>query len=618
MRKNLLALFAILHSFNATAQDEKIVVELEKTTVTAERFETLEKKTTKNIAIITKEEIKNSKAQNIVDLLKTVPSVFARNGYTNDGIIDLRGQGETAKSNVLVLVDGVSLNTINMAGPDLSTIDIGNIERIEVVPSGGVVYGDKAVGGVVNIITSKNSSSAKIETGSYGLLNYGLNLNENFGKTSFTGAFSKNTSEGYRKNSNTEKSNAKLGLGYKFDEKNQVTISYEYNKGDIKFPGGLTKSQLENDRKDSVSGMGESHTEKNSYGLVYNFDGQKFDFENRLNYAKKTDEFDWSGWGSDEITTETFINNTKFKFITGNNAIITGVDYNKGSSLVGVNKTEKIQTGVYALDTISLSKNLDVSLGLRKEHIKLNFYSGKEKTYDETLHSLGINYSYSNSGTIYISKEVNYRTPVTDEYYNSFANTYNENLKPQTSDNIEIGAREYFLNTYFKTSYFKNNTKNEIFYNPNTWANENIEGETERTGLELSAKTFINDFVITQSYSKLDAKIKDGSFAGKSIPWVPNNRYVLNVLYNIDALSLSGELIHTGEMFAISDWSNSKAKEEAYNVININAAYKINSISLYGGIKNLTDEKYNEAVIRGTKFYPSLDRNYYLGLSYEF
>ena len=69
--------------------------------------------------------------------------------------VDLRGFGAFATANTLVLINGRRLNDIDMAGVDLSTIPRDSIERIEITRgnSGAVLYGDNAVGGVINIVT---------------------------------------------------------------------------------------------------------------------------------------------------------------------------------------------------------------------------------------------------------------------------------------------------------------------------------------------------------------------------------------------------------------------------------------------------------------------------------
>ena len=88
----------------------------------------------------------------------------------------MRGFGAAGISNTLVLVNGRRLNDIDMAGVDFSAIPKNSIERIEITRgnSGAVLYGDGAVGGVINIVT-KNAvdlpPSARVQAG-FGSFNY--------------------------------------------------------------------------------------------------------------------------------------------------------------------------------------------------------------------------------------------------------------------------------------------------------------------------------------------------------------------------------------------------------------------------------------------------------------
>ena len=90
--------------------------------------------------------------------------------------VDMRGFGANGASNTLVLINGRRLNDIDMAGVDFSAIPKNSIERIEITRgnSGAVLYGDGAVGGVINIITKTGVGlppSARIQ-GTFGSYNY--------------------------------------------------------------------------------------------------------------------------------------------------------------------------------------------------------------------------------------------------------------------------------------------------------------------------------------------------------------------------------------------------------------------------------------------------------------
>jgi iron complex outermembrane receptor protein len=109
--------------------------------------------------VITSEDIARSPAQTIQEIVAQTPGVQLTSLYGGvNGVgtsVDLRGFGAFATANSLVLINGRRLNDIDLAGVDLSTIPRDSIERIEITRgnTGAVLYGDNAVGGVINIVT---------------------------------------------------------------------------------------------------------------------------------------------------------------------------------------------------------------------------------------------------------------------------------------------------------------------------------------------------------------------------------------------------------------------------------------------------------------------------------
>ena len=109
-------------------------------------------------SVITADDIAHSPAQSIQEIIAQTPGVQLTSlfgGVNGVGTtVDLRGFGAFATANSLVLINGRRLNDIDMAGVDFSTIPRDSIERIEITRgnSGAVLYGDNAVGGVINIV----------------------------------------------------------------------------------------------------------------------------------------------------------------------------------------------------------------------------------------------------------------------------------------------------------------------------------------------------------------------------------------------------------------------------------------------------------------------------------
>ena len=135
--------------------------------------------------VITADEIKQSGAANVSDILSKVdgfvyksfgPNGAAMGSMTNE--VNVRG----LKGGALVLMNG---NPIAWRGKyNLDQIPASSIERIEVVKgSGSVLYGSEAVGGVINIITKKKMpNEVHVGFGNYGQRSYGVSVgDERFG-----------------------------------------------------------------------------------------------------------------------------------------------------------------------------------------------------------------------------------------------------------------------------------------------------------------------------------------------------------------------------------------------------------------------------------------------------
>ncbi|NCU23063.1 ligand-gated channel protein [Acinetobacter haemolyticus] len=160
---------------NARSKGEnynKNVTKLDKIVVTASGFEQDIKKAAASISVLTQEEINKKAYRDVTDALKDVPGVVVTGGGSSSDI-SIRGMGSAY---TVIMVDGKKVNTRSVRpNSDNSGIEqgwlpnIGAIERIEVIrgPMSGL-YGSDAMGGVINIITKKNTTewtgSIKLDT----------------------------------------------------------------------------------------------------------------------------------------------------------------------------------------------------------------------------------------------------------------------------------------------------------------------------------------------------------------------------------------------------------------------------------------------------------------------
>jgi iron complex outermembrane receptor protein len=176
-------------------------------------------------SVITAEDIARMPSQNLPDILSQQAGIQTQNllGATNGSrsTIDLRGFGAFAASNVLILVNGRRYQDFDLQGFDFSSIPVNSIERIEITRgnSGTVLYGDGAVGGVVNIVTRTRPSAPL--TGRVEGTNGSFEYREGRGSVAgSTGPWSVSIygnaigSDGYRVNSDLQQYNVTGNLNY--------------------------------------------------------------------------------------------------------------------------------------------------------------------------------------------------------------------------------------------------------------------------------------------------------------------------------------------------------------------------------------------------------------------
>ncbi len=132
--------------------------------VTSDRAPRRSETIASKITVITAEQIERWGAKQVPDLLRYVGGVEVTDVFGNGRQArgDIRGFGINSDSSVLVLVDGRRINSATLYNTDWTTIPLERVSRIEVVRGGNsVLYGNQAVGGIVNIIIKRVTGSSQ-------------------------------------------------------------------------------------------------------------------------------------------------------------------------------------------------------------------------------------------------------------------------------------------------------------------------------------------------------------------------------------------------------------------------------------------------------------------------
>jgi len=162
-----LTTLAVAISFSLpTFADE--VTTLDALQVTANRTEIPREKTLASVTIITREQIEQSQAPDVIDLLSKQAGLdIARSGGPgSNNAIFMRGSNS---NHTLILIDGVRSNSASQGVFDLAHLPVAMIERIEIVRGPrAALWGSDAIGGVIQFFTRSPSDFAQLSVGSYG------------------------------------------------------------------------------------------------------------------------------------------------------------------------------------------------------------------------------------------------------------------------------------------------------------------------------------------------------------------------------------------------------------------------------------------------------------------
>src|SRR3989441_5097151 len=197
-----------------------------------------------SVTVISRDEIERSGARTVADAVRTVAelSVRAYGGLGELAQPSIRG---SSPAQVLVLLDGIPLNSVALGQTDLSTVSVDGVERIEVLRGPfAAIYGSGALGGVISIITTKAARSQVVgRTGGFGQRSASLAI---AGSRSIPWQLtaSSDATSGHRTNSDYAGTTALTQIGLSPDTR----LLVHHYAADLGIPGDIA-SPTPNDRQ---------------------------------------------------------------------------------------------------------------------------------------------------------------------------------------------------------------------------------------------------------------------------------------------------------------------------------------------------------------------------------
>ena len=636
--------------FSFAQKDSTKVVELQEVTVKSSRINS------KSLSIpltISTRLFKNSQDNrqqfSLKDYISTIPGVYATNSnnFSQDLRISIRGYGSRSAfgiRGIKILVDGIPETTPDGQG-QIDNLNLGIIERIEVIKGPSASLYGNASGGVLSIYTDNSIENDYLKLGltlgSDAVRQYQSLLGLKLNKTRLFAQGTLTRTDGFREQSSYKNNNLNLKINHEISDKTQINWHLNYNDspyaGD---PGGLTLEEITDNRNQARSRNLEYKTHekieqlKSGLSMQHQWNDQTLNsyafYSNRA--FKGLLPFNYGGWIELDRNYYGLGTNYTLNSIrpTTKSSLQIGIDvanqrddrerFKNETGVKGDQTLDQIESfqslGVFALYQISFQKFL-IRSGIRfdqnrlkvEDHFMNNGNQSDQIDLNAFSPSIGLSYEFSPLQFFYLNVSTSFETPVLSELSANPTQLggFNKDLNSQKSTNFEFGYK--FSSPFVKgeLSLFTIANKNDIVpYELENYPDRDFyrnAGESNRSGAEanLLIRLYPN-LLISLGYTYSDFEYvryssSTETYDGNQLPGIPKHMASLEFQYvsNKFNLRLKNQLfgkLFTNDANTISD--------EGYFLSSLNLGYQLNwsylKVTPFLGIENIFDTDYNDNI----------------------
>ncbi len=568
------------------------------------------------IEVISADAIRASGAATLAQVLAARAGLQLADNIGNGGrgvSIGMRGFGENGVNNVLVLVDGRRLNNPSLAAPDLASIALQDIERIEILHgSAGALYGDQAVAGVINIITRRpqgRETWLELARGSDDLERYRGVHGEHYDSGFFWRlSGEKLLADNFRDNNEQHSHNARLQTGF---EQARWSVQAEHQQGedDLRLPGSLGAAQARAHPRATTTPGNFGNRDLETSRLAARADLSAH-WQLEADWNTRDDQGQGEFFGTPyRYQTETTIQQPRargrYPLAHGDLVMILGIDREDADFFAdyGFGATDIRQS----LDDQYLQLNwpaapaIDVTAGARRSSFRFARHNSTQDYRDDLdAWQAGANWQFAAESRLFLRHDHAFRWPNADE--NGFLKPGVDHLQPQQSASWELGYETRLERLQFSAVLYRMNIDNEILYDPfadgpwgaGTGANINLDA-ARREGVNLSTRwPLLESLQLRFDYSWVSAELRGGLLRGKQVPHVARDRAVAALDWQVTGnWSVHTDLAWTGERYRAGDAGNLADRLPGYALLNL--AVRWQGDALYGVLRvnNAADRRYN-------------------------
>jgi vitamin B12 transporter len=580
--------------------------------VTASRIPQTKESVIADVTVITQDEIERAGQSTFVELLQSQPGVeITSNGGTGSSAsIFLRG---TNSNQVVVLVDGLRINSITDGRTNFGNIPLSQIERIEILRGpASSLYGQDAIGGVIQIFTKRGDSSprfnAAIGYGSYNTKSADAGLNGRMNDVKFSINVSSLTTDGFSalriksdaRNDRDAYRNLSVNgaISYLFSDNNEIGIQFLNSDGHAKYDNEYNDFSNFADYKQSTIGLFSKNQITENWKSILKISNGADENNNQTSATSsnqvKSEQRQYS-WQND------------FTLPVGTlTALTERLEQKVISNTVYLN-TERNSNGFF----------LGYLANIQKHSIQANIRSDESSQYGtHVTKGLGYSYQLNNNWRASTSFGTAFKAPTFNDLYYTYNYAgvnypyNNPNLHPEQSENFETTIKYTSESQMASLSLYHNKIKDFI--------------ALDNDALPANYNATLKGLTLTASQS-WDGWLLKGNADIQSPKNTDDNKLLIRRAREHGALNLSktwGDWRFNSEIIASSPRFNDLANENrmaGYAILNLSTNYTIDKMwSAQVKVNNLLDKDYALSLsYDGTTPYNTPGANVFFSLRYS-
>ncbi|MFC4279015.1 TonB-dependent receptor plug domain-containing protein [Achromobacter aloeverae] len=452
--------------------------------VTAARSEQALKDVLGDVTVIGSEELQNAGQSSLAEVLSRSHGIEYANNGGPQTVTSLFIRGANSNQ-TLVLVDGQRINNATNGLPALNALPASSIDHVEIVRgAASSLYGSDAIGGVINIITKRNtdkplSAYADVGFGTYGTSSYNAGLSGASNGWTYSlstgyqqsSGFDATTKKNYYHNPDKDsyyQNNVAASLGYEWLRGQTLSVQYYrsyvnggYDMGAAPLFNDRAIQKLEDYSVTSTNRLTDFWTSTLRFGASVDY--------NRSENAPGDEVYGNTPDGRSVFRTrQTQLNwQHDLQLAPGQKLTLAyeHLEQRANGDIVNFNDYP-VTVGNYEQSRRLVNSFTGVYLGdFGRHHVQASLRNDNNSQYGNRTTG-GLTYGFDITDKVRATAGYNtgFRAPNFNELYwrNDSFFQGNPNLRPETSRNYELGLRYQDDDAEAGVTYYHNNVKNLI------------------------------------------------------------------------------------------------------------------------------------------------------------